>query len=82
MYMYAFSTELPQILPGPIPTAPPGEISVTTGVPTVTNVDTGTSITIILVIVHPVVLILLILCGPRMAQQLHLVVGSQSMQHN
>ena len=40
------SAEPPQILPIPIPTAPPGEISLTTGVPTVTNVDTGTSITI------------------------------------
>lgn len=40
------SAEPPQILPIPIPTAPPGEISLTTGVPSVTNVDTGTSITI------------------------------------
>ena len=40
------SAEPPQILTIPIPTAPPGEISVTTGVPSVTNVDTGTSITV------------------------------------
>ena len=40
------SAEPPQILPIPIPTAPPGEISLTTGVPSVTNVDTGTSVTI------------------------------------
>ena len=40
------SAEPPQILPIPIPTAPPGEISLTTGVPSVTNVDTGTSVTV------------------------------------
>ena len=40
------SAEPPQILPIPIPTPPPGEISVTTGVPTVTNVDTGTTVTV------------------------------------
>ena len=40
------SAEPPQILPIAIPTAPPGEISLTTGVPSVTNVDAGTSVTI------------------------------------
>ena len=40
------STEPPQILPIPIPTAPPGEISVTTGIPSVTPVDSGTPVTI------------------------------------
>ena len=45
-YTFTFSAEPPQILPIPIPTAPPGEISVTTGVPSVTNVGTGTSVTI------------------------------------
>ena len=40
------STEPPQILPITIPTAPPGEISVTTGIPSVTTVDTGTPVTI------------------------------------
>ena len=43
---FVLSAEPPQILPDPIPTAPPGEIALTTGVPSVTHVDTSTSVTI------------------------------------
>ena len=44
--MFILSAEPPQVLPIPIPTAPPGEITVTTGIPSVTTVDTGTPVTI------------------------------------
>ena len=43
---FILSTEPPQILPIPIPTALPGEISLTTGIPSVTHIDTGTPVTI------------------------------------
>ena len=43
---FILSTEPSQILSIPIPTAPPGEISLTTGIPSVTHIDTGTPVTI------------------------------------
>ena len=43
---FILSTEPPQILSIPIPTAPPGEISLTTSIPSVTHIDTGTPVTI------------------------------------
>ena len=39
-------SEPPQILPIPIPTPPPGETTVSTGRPSNTSVETGTSVTI------------------------------------
>ena len=40
------SAEPPQILPIPIPTAPPGGTTVSTGMPAVTPITTGSSVTI------------------------------------
>ena len=43
---FILSTEPPQILPIRIPTALPGEISLSTGIPSVTHIDTGTPVTL------------------------------------
>ena len=43
---FILSTEPPKILSIPIPTAPPGVTSLTTGIPSVTHIDTGTFVTI------------------------------------
>ena len=43
---FILSTEPPQILPIRIPTALPGELSLSTGIPSVTHIDTGTPVTI------------------------------------
>ena len=40
------SAEPPEILPIPIPTAPPGGTTVSTGIPSVTPIDTNSSVTV------------------------------------